>query len=106
MLRGGDGEELPEQEGVTMSGACERKIGDLVIVLGQEEFDAARGKAFIGLRSQTHPTTPRATALFSDDGGFSTLHVKPVEIWQERSSGNRVLVMRPIRLDERSPGEH
>ena len=89
-----------------MSGVYERKLGDMVVVLAPEMCAAARGKAFMGLKYKIHPTMPRATAMFSDDGGFSTMHIKPLEIWQERKSGERVLVMRPVRLHEDSPGEH
>jgi len=89
-----------------MSEACERKIGDMVVVLEPRMFAAARGKEFWGLKYDPHPTEPRATVMFSGDGGHSILHIKPLEIWQERASGERVLVVRPVRLHRSSPGEH
>ena len=85
---------------------CERKLGDLVVVLGAKEFAAVEGMEFVALKYFTDPTRPAATAVFGSDKGFRVVtRFIPLEVWQERENGERVLIMRPMRMAKIERGD-
>ena len=82
----------------------EHRVGDLIVVLGPDDAALVGDAAIIALKYTTDPTQPSATAVFGDP--LPPMLLQPAEIWQERANGDRVLVMRPLRMAKVEPGDY